>query len=474
MAIASQQGFLKPGFYRVGGRLRNVSARKLGGYMNGTRRMLADGLSVPVFEKHEIPGSDEGGPQLRREDIPATKVKGWLSSVSQDHNGALDWKFKATDPETAKGIENGSIRFSSPELMDDYHSGNGTHYGPVIRHMALTPTPRNPDQGPMQIDEKPIQFGEDEAVYELPSVVQFSMDDYEEDYEDDDDDYGEAGPEFTDAGMDMETPKTMSDGGPDMSGDFVAPSTTIPRELAQQINASLETCGIAAPTANILSDVKGWLGQLDATLRQKQRTEADSEAEAAANQQDGIDVDEEHNFMSQYSESKGGKVQKIDYEQELIQWSESDDPKTSAMARRALAEHRSRKQEAIQYAEEKRRSYRESVEKRLEESKLPASIIDPLRKRASVMQFSDGGDEAPSLTILDALDIYEQGAPSRFQFSDGATDEVEQNSDMTTEGLIFKDEVEVSEEEASKIAAEMAGYMGSVGPTHQQETFAGT
>ena len=156
---------MSPGTYRVGDKMRTVTADDLAEYMAGTVAALDAGLSIPVLSRHAKMGSDEGGPQFSRDDSSAVDGVGWLIDMKQETDGSLVHTIDVTDPEHLKSIDNGSIRFTSPEFCENYTDGKGRKFGGMIRHTAFTPTPRNPDQGEFT-PEAAAQFS------------QFSMDDF--------------------------------------------------------------------------------------------------------------------------------------------------------------------------------------------------------------------------------------------------------------------------------------------------------
>lgn len=185
-----EQTFLLPARYRVApGEFRDFSDSDIKEYVENTRKMLAGGLSVPVFPEHAPPGSPEGGPQFAEREgkkIPehvaqhlmqrgiqpvqfedALKNVGWLSDIRWNPQTGAGWyAVEITNPEYANGIKNGSIRFSSPEFREGYTDGLGRNFGRTIAHIALTPRPRSPLQGHL----KPVQMGEGQGVFQFGLV----------------------------------------------------------------------------------------------------------------------------------------------------------------------------------------------------------------------------------------------------------------------------------------------------------------
>jgi hypothetical protein len=158
-----EQDFLPPGVYRVGKDLREFTAKDLGEYKAGTLAALDAGITIPVLDGHAPNGADD---ELTGT-FAASAGKGWLIDLKQKPDGGLTQIIEVTDPKTAEGIKNGSIKFSSPELRENYIDGKGRKFGRVIRHVALVSKPHNPDQGKfvgVQFAEDSIQFGEEDRV----------------------------------------------------------------------------------------------------------------------------------------------------------------------------------------------------------------------------------------------------------------------------------------------------------------------
>lgn len=140
------QIFLRPGSYRTGEGMKTFTSEDLSRLASNTRKLLAAGIKVPLWPAHTSPGDPAGGPQ-QFGNAPATDNKGWLVDVKQLADGSLQQTLDVLDDETEKAIKNGKIKFTSPEI-GEYTDGLGRFFDTVIRHMALTATPRNPNQGP--------------------------------------------------------------------------------------------------------------------------------------------------------------------------------------------------------------------------------------------------------------------------------------------------------------------------------------
>lgn len=161
-----KQIFLEPGNYRVGNRMVTVTREYLAELVANTKAVLAAGISIPLWAVHKKLLDPAGGP-CQFSNADARDVMGWLVDVEQLPNGSLQQTLDVTDEQAASSIKSGSIKFTSPEI-GEYTDGLGRHFGNVIRHMALTNTPRNPNQGSFT---PATQFS--------LSGLQFSLDDKE-------------------------------------------------------------------------------------------------------------------------------------------------------------------------------------------------------------------------------------------------------------------------------------------------------
>ena len=138
-----RQKFLKPGYYGTAATgLRYLSADDLRRYATDTNAALKSGLPVPLLDEHCPPdGLDNGKSDTFR-------TRGWLKSIVQNRDESLSYLANVTDDEAAKRIQDKSIKYVSPQLNPVF-SKNGHDYGSIIRHLALTPKPVNPDQSEM-------------------------------------------------------------------------------------------------------------------------------------------------------------------------------------------------------------------------------------------------------------------------------------------------------------------------------------
>ena len=157
------QNAIKPGFYRINGEMREFTRDHIAAYCEGTRKALKAGLSIPILDAHDFSGDPSCGPTTNKN---GTSGLGWITGVIHHNDGSMSQKLDVTDPEAARKIKNGSIRHTSPQFLEDFTDGDGVHYGPIVRHVALTPTPRTKHQGPIVPDNEPL------------TAISFSEDDY--------------------------------------------------------------------------------------------------------------------------------------------------------------------------------------------------------------------------------------------------------------------------------------------------------
>jgi hypothetical protein len=127
--------------------------------------MLAAGWDVPICVEHR----DDAKP-TRRMGLAEKRSRGFLSRCVRfrhDADGVL--RLIAADPDDAADAKLiRRLRFVSPEIHTDWKTGDGRVWkGPVVTHIALTPTPVNHRQEPFK------RLG-------LAAGVRLSMADYRE------------------------------------------------------------------------------------------------------------------------------------------------------------------------------------------------------------------------------------------------------------------------------------------------------
>ena len=141
MARSVRIPFFRPGVYR-GVPYTPTDLRQ---YAENSNAAIAGGIAIPLIDRHARIGAGDA----ETEAAAGTDGRGWAKSFGFE-DGWLWGEVEVTDPQAAEGIDNGSIKFVSPEFRPNYQSDDGRDFGKVIRHLALTPTPANQHQGPIQ------------------------------------------------------------------------------------------------------------------------------------------------------------------------------------------------------------------------------------------------------------------------------------------------------------------------------------
>jgi hypothetical protein len=159
-----EQVILTPNRYHIGGgRFRDLTKDDLAEYVQGTQEILDSGIRISVPSEHPLPGTPEGAPI--EEESPqfadAIRNAGWLKTIRQEKDGSVVAQYEITSSQYADAIRDGSIKYSSPELREGWLTGTGKKFGRCFTHFALTPKPRNDEQEPL---EEVAQFSLAEIV----------------------------------------------------------------------------------------------------------------------------------------------------------------------------------------------------------------------------------------------------------------------------------------------------------------------
>lgn len=413
-----EQEFLRPGTYHG----HEVTRDDLAEATRNTNALIARGYSIPVFTKHKPPGADDGGPQLRTstdDQIDALDNVGWVRGFKLDAKGKARHQLQIGDPDAIKAINQGTIRLTSPEICYNYRDADGQYIGKVFRHVALTPKPRNPIQGPFVPMSEPNQL----------QCVQFSLEDRDPDKQmerEDSETNAKSNSGASGAGMDVDTMQN-----PSVNRDTI--------QIAKQIMADLEAAGIAAPRGtDPLKNPLAFLQQLSAALRQKALTEAEAEAKKDTGNGGGLQLEEDPS-MAQYSEPN-----KLD----VAQFSEHQDPLVRALAARVQSA------EAEKVAA-KLSAHRGKLSTTIEGSKLPPWAKKRLLERTSSVQFSESGADEPSMRISEVLQLCGELIGHRVsQFSET---ELEEMTRPEGEAYYTGDENELTSNRADELASYMVG-----------------
>ncbi len=165
------QVFLKPGKYCVGRNsagdkvFRDFSAPDLAEYVAGTTGMIQAGYCPPTFLEHKPANTPEGAPiqlSIAEKELQLRNGVGFLINTKVGSDGAVSYQLDIKDKAIAKKLRDGSIKFTSPELREEFTDGAGVTHKKVISHVALTHMPRNIEQGPLV--ETALQFSLQDAV----------------------------------------------------------------------------------------------------------------------------------------------------------------------------------------------------------------------------------------------------------------------------------------------------------------------
>ena len=405
---------LKPGRYYVGnGRYRNLTKSDLSRYRENTNAMLAAGVSVPVLLEHAQPGSDDGAPKYAagktREQL-AAEVKhgtGWLDSVAIEADGSMAFALDVTDADASKKIEDGSIKYTSPEFRHTYQDGAGRIWNDVIGHVALTHQPRSTDQGGFT--------PEVEVAEALAGATQFSLADLLPEGEQfstadpfakkkNKSEGGNQEPTLAaagDAGVEGDNPAANENANPDASENPDMPKAGLGNQQLEAILAHLTELGIPLPSD---TSEKNFYDRLLTGLLVAEAQRSKAEAEAAK--------DEDEN------DDDNGQNAAVEESKPPMQFS--------------LAEANAGLQDAALTKLIRRHAddLRLKCDAMVVGNKISPKLRSFLLSDPDTMQFSAAGDELPRYTVEQILDAIEDGMPGGQFFADQfATSEVQKADD---------------------------------------------
>lgn len=357
MVATFEQVFLKPGIIKG----RRITADDIRSYVDGTKRMMAEGYRPPVLFEHAAPGSDEGAPRPR--DTKAAEVKhgaGWVTDVKVNSDGAAAYVLQVTDDTAAKKLREQSIRFTSPELRP---AGFGKWNYPVIAHAALTHRPEAINQGEI----KPVETLQLSACTD---PIQLSLEDWEEDMNEEEDKKPEA---------EETAPEAPETENPD------APKDSAGEQQFQALLQQLEVIGVSLPSdATEDTLVRDLLGALKTYAAAKAAIKAEEEAKNADVGE--LDPKEEKAPPMQFSVSDCDTEGKV--------------PSLVAKLIRVNHSELGRK-----------------LEKLVSEHQITPGLAKSLN-RAEVLQFSAEADELPSFTLGQVVDLLAEHTVPGLAFGD--------------------------------------------------------
>lgn len=160
-----------PGIYRG----QKFDRERIRDFVESTNKAIAAGVHIPLLKKHAPPGaSDKETEQFAStagDGGSSGHGAGWVQKFFQDEEtGALGFDADNVSEADAKEVKEGRLKFTSPEFRPHYvNEKAGVYEGPIIRHMAFTPTPGNPHQTPLEVL----------AMQERVGAWQFSEEDFE-------------------------------------------------------------------------------------------------------------------------------------------------------------------------------------------------------------------------------------------------------------------------------------------------------
>lgn len=368
MAVIKQKAAFLSGRYRVAGQPRTFTREELGEYVNGTKAAMAAGIAIPALKKHAPPGADDHVTAQ----FSATDGAGWLKGIEQDADGALEFELDVPDDIKAE-IDAGKIKFTSPEFRPSFIDGKGRSFGKVVRHIAFTPFPRNPDQGKLE-------------SIAMSDCVQCSDDDYEGPEEKGDDkDKGDG---------DKPPPKT----NPDLPADPDAKSK------GEALVACFSTMGMELPAG---FDFSGLGDKIDVLLTAaKTASKAKQEADTAKKEPEEPELKESNAMPFSEQDIAGLPVA------------------MQAKARKANEDAKARAAEALQFAEERATAKRKDATAAIKATKLPPGLKKKILDQVGAVQFSEKG-ESPTLTLEAAAKLFSESMPDGLQFEDADLSESE-------------------------------------------------
>lgn len=403
MAIVVQKAF-PPGRYRVGGATKEFTREELSEYARDTVAAMQAGIEIPALKKHASPGADDSETMQ----FAATDGAGWLKNVTQDDgDGALVFHLDVPE-EIEAGIKNSTIKFTSPEFRPTYTDGTGRNHGKVIRHIAFTPFPRNPNQEPLAIAmSEAIQCSE--ADYEGP------MDEEEEKNK-----KPEGDEQFT----------TVAD--PPANPD--APPTATDKTKAEALRACFSQLG-AELTSDWSLDKPGAVDELLAVLKTLVKSKSEAETKS-----DPVEMPEAQEASMPFTE------------EELAAMPAAKRDRLKKMQSQALqfTEERAARIEAEQTAK------RNDAVAKVKSAAIPAGLKAKLVGRLESLQFSEGKEPA-TLTVSEVAMLFSEAMPPELR---GSFDAANESGHPEGETFFNGDPSNLTDEEADLRADEQLKRTG--------------
>lgn len=377
--------------------MRPYPRERLQRYAENTNKAIQSGLAVPFLDKHADVDADPNS---------ALATKGWVQRFSVTDDGWLSFDMEVTDPATGAAIENKSIRFTSPEFRDGFVDGKGTLHGDIIRHVAATPTPRNPDQG---------------AIMSLPAgVARFSIDDMEgEDPKKKKGDTDEDG--VVEGDGESDTPPVE----PPAKNPDMPPNPDEASKMAA-LCAGFSQLGLELPSG-FTFDSEGAIDILLTAVKTANKAKADTEVKE---QDDPPKVNDAQGGMAQFSEEEIAAM-----------------PEPTRKRILALQE------QAVRFAEEKATHEREKAIAAVNAANLPPGLKSKLVAKLQTVQFSESGEVA-TLTIAEAAKLLSDSLPPGVQFDESEAKDI---AHPDGEGVFKPEGAAITEQQAEELVNRMFG-----------------
>lgn len=423
MAIFKQVS-MKPAKYRVGNALREFTADDLRAYADGTNAAIAAGIKIPLLSRHAPAGADDAAyqqfneiaAQFSSDGANALDNYGWLKSVEVNSDGSITPVMEVLNEDAAKAIDDGIIQFTSPEFRDNYVDGLNRNHGRVMRHIAFTPTPRNPDQGKIEKVE----------------AFQFSLDDSVDQPADDDrvEVFRDGKWQFAEDRSADTPPDQLSTDDPTEPNPDMPPKPPNPKAAA--IVAQLAEIGVEVPADFELDGSDESCNVLLAALKTFTAAQRKSEEEQSP---EAPEVEEE---SMQFSEDQIAKMS----------------PEMASMAKvinKQADKIDAQDAKIAQFSEDtatsKRQQRKAAAEELLKSAKLLKPSRDRIAKKVASMQFSEDADlehvkelieiagEVPSILQFSESDLSEGDPPTDDGKPQTMEDARKLNEELASEGL---------------------------------------
>jgi len=352
---------------------------------------------LPVLEEH-VPLNDPIGHPRPRRDVAVDELnatKGWIGRVRMKGD-ALQGLFQINDGDTTAGIKLGTIRYVSPQILGKFEDRNGNPYKRAISHIALTSKPRLRNQGEFEpVEEHSMALSElgDEASITIEDVGDIQLAD--------DGDGGE---------------KTEKTDNPDLTGN-----THSDQQMEALLTLLAEEFGLTVVDGtDSASLVEQLLTAVKTAKAVREKAAADKAAADATNENPGDHAPKEDRIG--------------------VQMSEAQIEQFEAMKN--------------QLAKTNSTTIRSRLGSLKSQGRMAPALFDALAGKIDSIQLSDAGEELPSITLSELVDLLEKtsGDGSGALQLSGATEDEHPDGDTFRTG---DGEGEVTDDEAAVLIDRM-------------------